>query len=589
MASIAPSILLAIAVTGVLVTILGGVVQYYSTIYSEPLLLPAYGTIYVYSVDEANDKVEIVNRFGYSVEALFFIAVKSAPSIPQDADIPRSFSFRWVIRPGVSEIDIRGEVVVRYGEGADADLSKSYFIIGNMKYPLVRGAGALKPSEQLFERSEVVSASGLGTKIFSEARGSSTIYFASNKMSIDFRSDNYLGYRRSVYNYRIVTKCTEYHEGLVCRTECKPEEGQVVVCNEYGCYCVDYTCYICDSYAVWKAYCESYETFECADEGGWYSYYWTNWTSTMSISTSFDFTAGSLLGFGDFTYSSLAKDTLHSSFPPTSFVCGMWPYILEDQSYCRYTYVEKKWDASVESETDYKCDSICGTAVNVKKCSNWISETKTKEEWACSSSKCAATSVFLCACMAGATLNTASLLTVGDKVYIRFDLTMGFSYTRYEDPELNDNYLRLLTTTKIRISLPKLRGYVSIPYTHELKDIKVKLVPSGSHTVTVESDDYKWKGSYYLDLRFGGRTALTTTYTPVGYVAIAPGSGVESAKTFAFETSEAPYLDISIGTTPEGMPVALLNRETGVILVRITVDVYITPVVEVSMSTVIPE
>jgi len=309
----------------------------------------------------------------------------------------------------------------------------------------------------------------------------------------------------------------------------------------------------------------------------------------MWLSREFDFVAGSLLGFTMFDYPALAKDTVQFSFPPTSRVYGVWPYILEDQRRCYYTYTKYYWWTKEWTITTRICDDSCGKEKTLWRCEAYSMRELEEQRWGCPGYLCASTSTFLIAQMDRGILNVTSPINSGKNISLIFNLTLGFWYRRVEDPELSDYYLRLLTINTIRIYLPKLRGYVSIPYTHELKGITVRLVPSGRYEVSVSSPDYKWKAPAYLDLTFGGMTTLTTTYTPVGYVAIAPGSGVESAKSFAFETNEEPYIDVQLVTDTSGMPVALLSVLEGYGLVVITLYVYITPWVDVTTSTVIPE
>lgn len=580
MASSIPSVIVALTVVGVLLGILGGIVQYYSMIYYEPLNLPAYGTIYVKDVDQGTYTVKIVNTFGQSVRALFTVYVSGITPPPRTPYNP-IVTFWADIRPGEIEINLLDRVRENppaLGTSYTIDLTRSYFIVGNLKYPLVKGAGALKPPQYGSGTVMTFSANGLGTLYFGsvpyDRYGSLT--FKDTRISISSSISAPVGYYRSVYDYEVKTKVRRYDYGIGC-VDCS-----YIYSGGYwnGTACVSCTERIsCDSTRDATNY--NYIQFECAYDGGATIYY-------VPLSTSFSTKLNTIALKGQtlFTMSNFAVDSVAVSGPPTSYNTSKFPYILPNQGACNYYYSEYKHVASIHSYTSIACDPRCGGGpVTESVCYESTYFRFGEWRWGCDSKKCAGLNNYIYAKISGTNLNVTSFLTEG-VIHLRFNLTYIIDYyfvgyNPYNDPELADSYVRIGLINPIALDFPGLAGYIGIRYDEELKSASVTLQPSiRLYSAYVKALNAKYTATIYPSISTSPVTLQATT-TPVGYVAISTGNPYENAKTYSFETQN-PSLSINIATSWNTIMVPIKGWDT--IYVEIVFDLYITPTLTIQVQ-----
>jgi hypothetical protein len=624
MASVIPSVMVAVVLIASMLVILGGVVYYYGSIYKEPAILPAYGTVYVKSVDPTNYEAEIVNRFGHPVKTLFSVYVSSM-TLPQYGSVSsgRYVSFWVTLRPGINRVNLLSEAQEALGASESTsltiDLSKSYFVIGNVKYPITVGAGVPKPvSMSGSAGTQSFKASGIGVKTLSGNSRYVSMYFDSDTMTISHTVKSQMGYRRSISSYKEVTVTTRYDYGYRCGSYTNTVSGKVQKEGSYTDWWCYYSCfypcyYSCyNSTDFWDCYWDCH--YSCLDKCTTtyyycgsatcshttaYKYYYTKTytakfacasdgissiykISEMTVSHSTQFKTLALRGLSYFTISSLGRDTLEKTSGGTSYQTGDWPYTLP-QSACDYRYREIYWKASLTSYTWYACDYDCGVKTYYYECSEWSTTVRDEIRNACSplGKKCASLDRYLYGRIEYTIMNVTSDLTSGDSITLRFNITYVLDYNMVkDDPESAENYIRVWITDTVTITLPKVTGYIGISYLDTVKDVKVSINPSISVFAASVKTASGYTSTAYLNRQATGGT-YSTTITPIGYVAIS-SPNVESAKTYKYVTTQNPTVTVTISTPSNGILVPRKSSDT--IIVTVIFVLTITPEVDVTVE-----
>lgn len=579
MASVIPSIFVAFVTISIMISILGGITQHYSEIFTEPVILPAYGLIYVDSVDRENYVVSIVNRYGYTIRAVFTVYVSDIPSLPENMTIATlPYVSFWVdLYPGTNTIYLLDYVRMVLGLGvsheAVIDLEKSYFIIGEVEFPLEPGAGRIKPpTSSMMPRTYVVR--GLGVNPLStNYQGFSSIAFDSTRAVIQHNVRAKMGYRRTIYGYNTYSLIVKLEKGQKCKCptywysgyEKREENGE-----EYCAYtlCSHYSCY---KESIWFG---QVKRFGCAYHS--YTYKPIYWTKEIRKSNEFSFDTVSLLSINHFTNDVISKDTILKYFSGTTYVSKNWPYILEDQSECHYTYEEYTWHASLWWSTFLACDEECGVTRSYRDCSDWY-VLETEERDACSYPRppyCAKETKYLYAKIRSVVVNITTPLTTRQKLEFRITLKYFFRYFMGKnDPNAGENDIRLYMNSVVKLSLPKMLGYIAIPYTDELGNVKATL---GAEITQFQAKLKSVVGGTTLSGSLLSYTVESDSYdvtiTPVGY---------GDAKTFKYETISNPAIIIKLSTPGDGIAIQRFSRDTLILTVDLVLEV--TPELEVQV------
>ncbi|MEM1693963.1 MAG: hypothetical protein QW456_07140 [Ignisphaera sp.] len=551
-ASVIPSVILSVAVVLVISLILGGVIQYYTSIVNEPPVLPTYGSLYVLEADRRTGIVKVMNRFGYPVKALFSISLDTNRiAADMNLSVTPIVSFWLTLGPGETTVDVYQYLKSYLGtiKPEYVRWDESGFLVGNTFFPLQRGAGARippGPPASLLERQYTLT--GIGTSYVVPRSVFATKYFDGDKLSVEFTHSLKLGYRRSICGYREVTVITTYRHGRICAPCLCTLEG----CAEYNCTkyendtCVEWNCtntgytyYRCDSTTEPM---NDYNTYSCGLDGQVCDY----WTPHIDTVSSVDIHSLSLRGLIN-DPSGFAVDRKNMSLPRLS-ATATWEYILpqEQQSQCIYRYREESyWTSFSYSQV---CCPLClnntRLCVTESVCNHSYVVVHTSERHACQHTLgnrwlCAGLDTFLSVEL-DSSIVTVEVRQVFSDIAVRFNMTFTYKYTRYYDPELNDSYVRVAPLYIFSLKLPPVRGYISIPYNENLSNassfVSVNLVKSSVNLRTesgyvnnhppVEVVLIKWSNP------------ISTT--PIGYVAIEPSGSVESAKTFSFTTTSQP-------------------------------------------------
>lgn len=557
-ASVIPSVMLSVAAVLIMFIILGGIIQYYTSIANEPPLLPAYGTLYVLDADSRTGTVRIVNRFGYPVKALFSISVDSdRVAADMNITITPIVSFWVTIGPGEVTVNVY-QYLERYLGVVKPEYvrwDESGFLIGNTFFPLQRGVGAPRPpgspGSQTTNRQYTLT--GIGTSHSVPRLVFATKYFDGSLLSVGFSHSLWFGYARSICGYQTPTVITTYRYGTRCRysmcslggcaeSVCVKYENNT--CVRWDCFNIGSTDYSCDST---ETPYHDYSSYPCGLDGSVCTY----WTPSIARTASVGITTLSLRGMVN-DPGGLAVDRKSFSLSPTS-ASTRWEYILpqDQQSQCEYTYREIRYSTTLtygrECCTQCSGSSICATAVY---CSESSTVTYIEKRHACQyalggSWWCAGLSTFLVGELTSGDVIVEVRQAV-DGIAVRFNMTLNYRYTRYYDPELSDSYMRIMPVYIFTLTLPPIRGYFSIPYNEDLKSAIASVSMSVSRMVaTVRT------GSGYEDTRplieaetVGWSSPVSTT--PVGYVALPPSGSVEGAKTFYFTTTSSPVVYLTV-------------------------------------------
>lgn len=577
MASVIPTVFVALALVASMLTILGGIIQYYSTIYMEPTILPAYGTVYVFSIDDKRYVITIMNKFGYTFKALFTVYV-SEVTPPPPAGLPSPYVSFWVdLYPGENEIGledyVKARLVLPENTTVTIDLSKSYFIIGEVKYPIKVGAGLLKPVEvKKLRRTYVIE--DLGVKPFTPYERYGSAVFDATDVKITNKVSAKMGYLRSIYGYVTTGKVVLDERGDRCRCENRTYEGRITEKEEVldeECYKECYEeCYLdciifgdpilCDSICssrckdactevietcAWTTCehedCDTYyyinsktRTFGCAYDGG----FGPDYTSKATVTQKLTFSTIALHAVNYFSLP-LSRDVTTKNTSGTDYVTGTWAYILEDQSQCYYDYVERRYYADLTIQQFKACDEDCGVTRYYRECKETVEEKVVEDLWACGDRKCAGLDRYLYMRISWVYINVTSPLTTEGKLKLIFNLTYAFEYyIAKEDPEAVGDYIYLWLRNNITLTFPEVNGYVGLAYTDTLSNVKLVLKPEIIYSKAVIKTASGQKFTVYpryevKDKEFDVETA------PVGYVPL-------TAKTYRYETKENPAISIVI-------------------------------------------
>lgn len=560
--------------------ILGGVIHYYSVIYSEPTILPAYGTIYVEEVYPSNYTLVVVNKYGYAVKALFSARIASITPRPSGY-VPPVTTFWYTIRPGKNAVDLLSEAkkMLPSASSIVIDLDNSYFIIGSLKYPIKKGAGLFKPYDQTSVEYKTYSWSGIGVADISPPHIYGSLYFTDKKVGVTTTSNVNFGYYRSIYSYEEVTHLVRYEHGTRCHCW---TEGYCVsvwkidpITNQTYCgtTCPGYVTCGSESYEY-----RDYRTFGCAYDGGSYLY-WV--TESSSLSSTLNTIA--LYGASYFT-KDFAVDYVVNTGGGTSYRTSDFPYIKPNQNECYYTYVEIIYTTDLRQESFNDCNECphvsCFT-IYYTDCTEKSNRIDIPNIWACDSKLCAGLDRYLYARITNIYSNVTSLLTSGDKILLRFNITYTLDYYfAKSDPELADSYVRIDMSNLLSLTFPKVSGYLSVKYTNDIRGVSVSITPYMKDLKTMVRTASGYSSSFVLSTTISGSTA-TATLTPVGYVAVS-GSNLESAKTFKYETGNL-YASLSFRTLPH-IPVPMRNSDT--VYIIITFELELVPRLTVDLTEV---
>ncbi|MEM1759457.1 MAG: hypothetical protein QXU26_01950 [Thermofilaceae archaeon] len=562
-ASVIPSVMLSVAAVLIMFIILGGIIQYYTSIANEPPLLPAYGTLYVLDADSRTGTVRIVNRFGYPVKALFSISVDSN-RIAADMNITITpiVSFWATIGPGEVTVNIY-QYLERYLGVVKPEYvrwDESGFLIGNTFFPLQRGVGAPRPpgspGSQTTNRQYTLT--GIGTSYTTSRQVFATKYFDGSQVSIGFTHSSRFGYSRSICGYRTVRVMTTDRYGSICdygycSLGCREDYccGYDVngTCVRWCCSNTNYLYYSCDSTTTPS---DDYATYPCGLDGVTCNY----WTPSIETTASASIRSLSLRGVVN-DPGGLAVDRNGFTLSSTS-ASTRWEYILpqNQQSACVYTYREIYYWTSFTSSR-VCCSTCSGTAcATTRSCSQSSSVTRSETRHACQyalggSWWCAGLSTFLVGELTSGDVIVEVRQAV-DGIAVRFNMTLNYRYTRYYDPELSDSYMRIMPVYIFTLTLPPIRGYFSIPYNEVLKSATASASMSVSRMVATVRTGSGYVNNYPLiEVAPVGWSGPVST-TPVGYVALPPSGSVEGAKTFYFTTTSSPvvYLIVRQESSP---------------------------------------
>ena len=629
MASTIPSIIVALTVVAVLIGIVGGIIAYYSKIYHEPVNLPAYGTIYVKEVNTSTYDVTIVNTFGQTVKVLFTVYVSKIippPNVTYDPLV----SF-WVdLQPGVTTINLLSMVKVNppvQGSSYVIDLSKSYFIIGNTKYPIAVGAGALQPVQAGSGQAAGFSATGIGTlALDKQGTRYASLVFTDTSVGMSTDVGVVVGYKRSISDFEWVTKTTMEEGGYTCTcaadyffgyaattvtrtsstltvttittttpvttTITSPTTTTTVVpvttttwtyttitstvVNSYCAFCYTYVTTYGTNYYTYS----QTTTFGCAYDNVISIYYVDLWSH---ISTKLNIP--NLKGLNNFVLSQLATSNVSASSGSTYFVSTTFPYTLPPTA-CYYTYENYRYIPLQSTTSVVVCDTSCGyTYTYVAACKdNRILNTRTTL-WACGSKNCASVDYFFSARLASATLNATSI-PYSNKIYLRVNLTYAIEYKFIkDDPERAEDFVRFMLHSPLILSFPGIEGYIGVRYDEDLKSASVTLLPTVNLvSAQVKAVNARYTASFYPKI-YAYSASSQATLTPVGYIALSSLSPYENAKTYAYKVSPISVsVNIDVDDWNSIVVPIYTAKMSDTIYITLIFDIYITPQISVQVQ-----
>jgi len=581
-ASVVPAVIVSLVVLAVMLTILGGIISYYSAIYTEPVLLPAYGSVYVKDVDPVNGTVVIVNKYGYSVKALFSVRVTKITPNP-NFYVPPMVSFWRTILPGWNEINLSAETRLATGltesYNVTIDVSSSYFIIGSLRYPIVKGAGLFNPFNQASSTYKRYSAQGTGILNIPASGIYATLYFTDKRIDVSNYLETRFSYYRSIFGYDDnVVKLVQYEHGIRCR------------CYPWWCWVsslkydpVTNTTY-CETHSIRLNNCGTgdytqfhYNRYACAYDGGLHLY-------GVSVSSSLYTTLNTIALYG-LTYftKGFSVDYVEKSGGGTSYQTESFPYIKPNQNECKYDYVDMEYSANLipGSCTEcLNCGEIC-YEVSFNSCVESVNVSVTRDQWACGDKMCAGADYFFYVRIRNMYNNITSQLSTGGSIRLSLNLTHTLDYYFAKtDPELADSYVRLVLANPLTLTLPKVAGYLSVKYTDEDPSVSVaiNLNVKGVYAMLRTESGYTAMVPIYVS---PGYTVIDAILTPVGYVSVS-GRGLESAKTYRYETPGS--ISLSVDMRSHDILIPISGRDT--IYVTIILELEIIPSVNIGVSEV---
>jgi hypothetical protein len=575
MPSTISSFIFAFTVLLVILAILGTIIGYYSSIINEPALLPAYGTIYVEGVSKTTNSIDIINTYGYSAKALFAIYVDSIDNIPQN-----SYALAWrTLAPGLNTVELN-KIVSEYmrispDKAIVINFEKSYFLIGEVKYPLIQGAGLYSQQNIINARTKTYTASGIGPNQPISTLYTS-LYFSSSKTKITHSTSAQFGYLRGITGYSTATPILLEEYGTRCKT-LPPVTWYWVYDSARG--ACQYKVVTCDM----GSYPSYYYNIKYGNPYGYaYAGNQLYWTTPAKTEYQSDFNTISLYGLSYFEIRRIARDMRLYYGGGSEWTYGTWPYFT-GQSYV-YTQTYRTWTASISKyEWRWCTDSYCGLYYPYYYCqesSNDVLRTVT----ACYASDgglplCANLNTYLASRIVSTYMNVTSLLYSGSFVRLQLNMTYVFQYFKVNyDPLRSDNYMHLLFSDVVRFDLPSIVGYVGIPYTDDLSGVVVNVYPSVNYYSARISTSSGYKSGVFLDVQPRGGS-YSADVSPVGKVAVS-SSSVESAKTFQYGVSGS-FVSISLSSPWDGF--YLPYRDGDTVTLNVFVDFYIVPVLNVSV------
>lgn len=597
-ASVLPAIMLAVAVSAVTVLILSGVLYFYASITNEPAVLPTYGSVYVSEANQTTGEVVVVNRFGYPVMALISVELNTTAVARDFNATPANALTQWVVLgPGETRINVYD--IVRQALGVSRReyvvWSRSGVLVGNMFFVFKRGVGApiQVPDAPRGSKSRVYLLQGLGTSSTGNGTVFSTLAFTQSSMSVEFEHGPGVGYYRTICGYRPVTATIVYAYGQACKYErCTCRCCANVTCvayNEKG-ECISTTCinnapldYRCDYVTSPQSV---YNTYECGLDG-YLCLYLHGLRSSLAVPVKSQVLRGAMQD-----PTGWAGDVVSASLP-TVINSTVWEYILPRESMCDYNYTEYEYTASISTTTECcrMCDSsLCCVTRSV--CTEDVRLVRRETRNACtyylgSPWKCASRRTFLRAQAGNATLRV-EVRQISRGVMLVFNVTEVISYTRWFDPELGDSSIRFVPFYRFRLNLPRITGFVSIPYTENIESAAVgvngtvvfatiSITTSTGTTFTRQlPSSFVWWYEH-------------ANYVPVNAIELPPNLRTNVTKVFQVFTMSSPYVEVyALSRQDESLPLCECRQEGcscgDSFRVSISVGVVLYPYVRVATS-----
>jgi hypothetical protein len=444
MSSTVPIVLLGLSVVVLMTLMVGMVSSYYSKFYAEPEAMPGYGSIFISSVDKTVGKIDVVNMYGRAVKALLVVEVATNYGTEL-----RTVSVD--LSPGENTIYLADLLGVNPG---NIIYDNSEMVVGNLRYPIVPGAGLPEVIKKQNMKPVRYILRGLGK---SEYMGAfATMYFDSNKYTMRVNHDIKLGYDRDVYSVRSVTKLVKKETGSKCYPKYEVLDGY----KEYNGTCT--SCSVTVLAEESRSYYNTdYKSYYCGLRGGKHPYYIQGSTWDRLSYTSL---TAALRGFTYYTKHLVSKDRKIWYNNDEFTFSQSWPYIA-DRSYCEYNYQEVKWYTKTGSNPEKVCDDKCGVTRLVTTCSDYSQVVYEEKRYACDSLECVNFKTFLAGKIYYRKYNVTSFLDASGRLHFRFNVTIKFKYWFVNnDPHINDENMDMTYTLTIQLQLPKLKGYFSIPY-----------------------------------------------------------------------------------------------------------------------------
>jgi len=596
-ASVYGAVFLALAAIGVMASILIGVVRYYSNLSLEPPLLPTYGSVYISSASQ--DIVAVENRFGSAVNALLVLYVSN------QAGEQTTISQWFKLLPGTNTIYVRG---LANSRGYDSvDLGRSYLVIGNIRYPLVAGAGAPQPAQPPGS-STGASYSVDGMRVVdlgSSGQRFASLNFESNTVGVYRELSAWAGYYRSINNYNVKTYIVKDYSGTWCVydtdsvdagnpgcvKECPDPVTGELICCVYSCGSPDihYCTYRNDT--TTDAVPES-RSWECATDQGMAGYSPTLYITSVSYSSSSVFRTLTLLGVVPQTET---WDTALYTVPQLTNSSAKWPYIYQDQSVGWYQYEKKEFWVSFNSSSGTCYGSCSSSSYTALYCTQHNRLLEQRTYWGCANSwksdrrdqKVAALDTYLGFRVLYAEYNITALPT--DGAYLRLNITARYALQYWMvkwDPEddIESAKLRIYLSDRVTLLLPRILGAVGIAYTDSLGGVSPKLTAyTESYRVDARSDAGSvncW--SWWCDPPVAVYASVSSDPGSISVSPVGLAASPSTSKTFSYSISGAK-VTVTIYTPGDGWVVNRRWSDT----IYITVNILVRVVPGISISATI--
>lgn len=578
-ASLVPAAILTAAVAISLSTFLASAAYFYYQVFSIPQPEPAYGTIYVEGVSGYN--ATIVNTFGYSARALFYVPVTVASPQPQS----RAAVFFYDLPPGRTTVDVYREAgaALNLAPGTyTVDMSSAVFMVGGVAFRLQRGSGLYSPQPPGAGSSASLTADRVYSNSLGGADRWATLYFTSKDIGVDLSTTARVGYYRDFDAPYTVNPPVRRDYGTFCGYSGWPLWGSYwdwycagwscgTVCYEWGCW---YTCW-CSS---WQRYCASttcwqewdysyygdyyrYNTYTCGRWGYYFQY------QDPGFSRSFTFSTIALPGFSRYSLDrgGVIVDTVLVG-GDNAYKADRWAERI-DRSYCEYNYQEYYHQASIHASTGYCPGCYGGYFYTSLYCNEYSWLVYQKLEYACRSDECARLDTFLEVRYNWYRLSMSSYLDQDGRVLLKvwFNASISYNRPRSDPHDTEPGTIRFVLPTTLYLRMPDLAGYVSTRYTEQVSSVYAGV----SATIVNQYMELSYSGvkaNPYLGLSAQGYGGVVQC-SQLGY---GPGS-------CSFRLGGQPIV-VSLGYAQQQLP----KKWSDTIEVRVYFELLITPYVRLS-------